>query len=88
MSVCPVCADKKRVQVRVMPFHLKGTTYHFDCPKCGEAEDFVKRCASSPVGRMVKLIERLKNGMIHADIYGNGSISTRALQTLLDEVDS
>ena len=73
MSVCPVCADKKRVQVRVMPFHLKGTVYHFDCPKCGDVDT-------------ARLIERLKNGMIHADIYGNGSISTRALSTLLREV--
>jgi len=33
------------------------------------------------------IVERLKNGIIHADIYGNGTISTAKLSALLERND-
>ena len=38
MSVCVMCNDTKRVQIRVMSFHPVGVVYHFDCPKCTKAK--------------------------------------------------
>ena len=57
---CNVCADKKRVQVKPMPFHLKGTTYHFDCPKCTGEELAVVKAQLRQANEWLQQIEDIR----------------------------
>ena len=64
------------------------------CERLGVDDDDVLNRAADRITeletgerQLQHLVERLKNGIIHADIYGDRNISTGALTTLLRETE-